>query len=83
MWHAAGRNLTATPRLGVTGYYAAPMCRQLTNFTVGVTDEVLARATPRLKALLGFKVWSTYGGIDDHAAETIERNAPRIGELRP
>ncbi len=82
MWHAAGRNLTATPRLGVTGYYAAPMCRQLTNFTVGVTDEVLARATPRLKALLGFKVWSTYGGIDDHAAEYIERDAPRVGELR-
>jgi ectoine hydroxylase-related dioxygenase (phytanoyl-CoA dioxygenase family) len=82
-WHAAGQNSTGVPRLGVTAYYAGPMCRQLSNFTVGTNDEVLARASPRLKALLGFKVWSTYGGIDDHAAEFIDRSAPRVGELQP
>ncbi len=82
-WHAAGQNATDTPRIGVTAYYAGPMCRQLSNFTVGTNDEILARASPRLKALLGFKVWSTYGGIDDHAAEYIDRAAPRVGELKP
>ena len=46
-------------------------------------DEVLRDASPLLRRLLGFKVWSTYGGTDDHAAEFIERVPGQVGELAP
>jgi ectoine hydroxylase-related dioxygenase (phytanoyl-CoA dioxygenase family) len=81
-WHAAGLNRTGKARLGITTTYCGPMFRQLTNFTVGVRQEVLDGASPELKRLLGFKVWSTYGGVDDHSAEFIERREGRVGELR-
>ena len=74
---------TNQPRLGVTATYCGPMFRQLTNFTVGTKDEVLRDASPLLRRLLGFKVWSTYGGTDDHAAEFIERVPGQVGELAP
>jgi len=80
-WHAAGINRTDAPRIGLTATYVAPMFRQITNFTVGVRDEVLAAATPELKALLGFKTWNIYGATDDPSAAFIERRPGRIGKL--
>lgn len=82
-WHAAGLNSTNQARLGVTATYCGPMFRQLTNFTVGTKDEALRDASPLLRRLLGFKIWSTYGGTDDHAAEFIERRPGQVGELAP
>jgi ectoine hydroxylase-related dioxygenase (phytanoyl-CoA dioxygenase family) len=82
-WHAAGLNRTDQARLGVTCTYCGPMFRQLTNFTVGTRDDVLRDASPLLRRLLGFKVWSTYGGVDDHAVEFIERAPGKVRELAP
>ncbi len=82
-WHAAGLNTTNQPRLGVTATYCGPMFRQLTNFTVGTCDDVLRDASPLLRRLLGLKIWSTYGGVDDHAAEFIERAPGKVRELAP
>lgn len=82
-WHAAGLNTTNQARLGVTCTYCGPMFRQLTNFTVGTCDDVLQDASPLLRRLLGFKIWSTYGGVDDHAAEFIERAPGKVRELTP
>ncbi len=80
-WHAAGLNRTDAPRIGLTATYVAPMFRQISNLTVGVRDEVLADASPELKALLGFKTWTIYGATDDPAADFIERRPGRIGKL--
>lgn len=82
-WHAAGLNTTNQARLGVTATYCGPMFRQLTNFTVGTCDDVLQGASPLLRRLLGFKIWSTYGGVDDHAAEFVERAPGKVRELTP
>ena len=80
-WHAAGINRTDVPRIGLTATYVAPMFRQITNFTVGVRDDVLAAASPELKALLGFKTWNIYGAVDDPSAAFIERRPGRVGKL--
>jgi ectoine hydroxylase-related dioxygenase (phytanoyl-CoA dioxygenase family) len=82
-WHAAGVNTTDEPRFGITATYCGPMFRQLTNFAIGTRDDVLREATPQLRKLLGFRIWSSYGGIDDNAVEFIERAEGRVGELRP
>jgi ectoine hydroxylase-related dioxygenase (phytanoyl-CoA dioxygenase family) len=82
-WHAAGVNVSDRPRFGITATYCGPMFRQLTNFTVGTHEDVLREATPELRKLLGFRIWSSYGGIDDNAVEFIERAEGRVGELRP
>jgi ectoine hydroxylase-related dioxygenase (phytanoyl-CoA dioxygenase family) len=81
-WHAAGVNRTDQHRIGITTTYCGPMFRQLTNFPVGTRAEVVERASPTLKQLLGLKVWSTYGGIDDHTVEFIERREGQVGELK-
>ncbi|MFO0996457.1 MAG: phytanoyl-CoA dioxygenase family protein [Alphaproteobacteria bacterium] len=81
-WHAAGVNRTEQHRIGITATYCGPMFRQLTNFPVGTHAAVIERASPRLRALLGLKVWSTYGGIDDHTVEFIERREGEVGELK-
>jgi ectoine hydroxylase-related dioxygenase (phytanoyl-CoA dioxygenase family) len=82
-WHAAGLNVTDQPRRGITATYCGPMFRQLTNFPVGTRADVLRGASPELRRLLGFKVWSDYGAIDDMSAEFIAREEGAIGELRP
>jgi hypothetical protein len=76
-------NTTDEPRFGITATYCGPMFRQLTNFAIGTRDDVLREATPQLRKLLGFRIWSSYGGIDDNAVEFIERAEGRVGELRP
>jgi ectoine hydroxylase-related dioxygenase (phytanoyl-CoA dioxygenase family) len=81
-WHAAGVNRTDQHRIGIAATYCGPMFRQLTNFPVGTHAEVIERASPLLRRLLGLKVWSTYGGIDDHTAEFIERREGQVGELK-
>ena len=82
-WHAAGVNATDQPRFGITATYCGPMFRQLTNFTIGTREDVLRDAPPVLGRLLGFRIWSSYGGIDDNAVEFIERAEGAVGELRP
>ena len=82
-WHAAGINATEHPRFGITATYCGPMFRQITNFTIGTREDVLREATPRLRTLLGFRIWSSYGGIDDNAVEFIERAEGHVRELRP
>jgi ectoine hydroxylase-related dioxygenase (phytanoyl-CoA dioxygenase family) len=82
-WHAAGVNTSDQPRFGITTTYCGPMFRQLTNFPIGTREDVLREATPLLRKLLGFKTWSSYGGIDDNAVEFIDRAEGHVRELRP
>ena len=81
-WHAAGVNTTDQPRIGLTASYCGPMFRQISNFAVGVRDDVLNIASPELKRLLGFTPWGMYGAIDDPGASSVNRHTQYMGELR-
>lgn len=82
-WHAAGLNVSNGPRIGMPTYYCGPQFRQLCNYTLGTRREVLREASPQLLKLLGFKVWSTYGSLDDSGAAFVDFEREPVGELRP
>ncbi len=64
LWHSTGANATAEPRYGILTTYCGPQFRQMENYPLVTRPEVLARVSPRLRAILGFKVWQGYGKLD-------------------
>ena len=52
---ATGENRTDRPRIGLTTSFCAWQFRQQENLVMGVSDEVLADATPELLDLIGFR----------------------------
>ncbi|MBT5434840.1 MAG: hypothetical protein HOI34_17665 [Rhodospirillaceae bacterium] len=80
-WHSAGPNTSNGMRLGMPTLYAAPQMRTLMNFTLGTKPEVLADATPELRQLLGFKVWSGYGETGELGNEWAEPGTETTGRL--
>ena len=53
LWHRAGVNRTDTPRVGVLGQYLAKFVKPMEDQLRGVRQEVIERASPELRALLG------------------------------
>jgi ectoine hydroxylase-related dioxygenase (phytanoyl-CoA dioxygenase family) len=53
LWHRSGVNHTATPRIGVLGQYLAKFVKPMEDQRRGVRQEVIDRASPTLRALLG------------------------------
>ncbi len=82
MWHAAGLNISNDARIGMPTYYCGPQFRQLSNFTFGTRREVLRGASPELLKLLGFRIFSTYGSVDESGAEMVDFEKEPLGELR-
>jgi ectoine hydroxylase-related dioxygenase (phytanoyl-CoA dioxygenase family) len=64
LWHGTGANVTDRKRHGVLTYFARPFMRAQENCTLSVADDVLAKASPWLKDLLGFRVWRSLGGVE-------------------
>ena len=65
LWHQTGANTTADQRRrGILAYYCRPFIRQQENFFVSLRPDVLARATPRLRQLLGWEQYFSLGMID-------------------
>lgn len=81
-WHSAGPNTSNEIRYGMPTLYAAPQMRTLKNFTLGTKAEVLAKASPRMKQLLGFKIWSGYGASGDRGATWARPGDETPGELK-
>lgn len=81
LWHATGSNVTDQARLGVITAYCGPQFRPMENYTLGVRDDIIKSASPKLLSLLGFKVWDGYGKIDDPGDEFISRDKPVTVEL--
>jgi ectoine hydroxylase-related dioxygenase (phytanoyl-CoA dioxygenase family) len=54
LWHGAGENRSDERRHVIFAYYCAPWIRQQENMFLGLDPEVVERASPRLKALLGY-----------------------------
>ena len=65
LWHQTGPNTTAGERRhGVLAYYCRPFMRQQENWFVSLKPEVLDRATPTLRHLLGWDHYFSLGMID-------------------
>lgn len=83
LWHGTGANVSDGPRLGVLITFCGPQFRSQENYTVGTAPEVLQEASPRLLALLGFKIWNAYGRIEHPTAEFISPGETSLGEMKP
>ena len=54
IWHGSSENRTNVPRIGLLGFFCRAILKpQQAHFEL-VSDEVISRATPTLKRLLGF-----------------------------
>ena len=54
VWHGSSENRTDTPRVALLGFFCRSILKPQQNHLQLVSDEVIARATPTLKRLLGF-----------------------------
>ena len=82
LWHGTGANVSNENRLGMLITYCGPQYRAQENYTLGTAPEVLEAASPRLKALLGFKVWWAYGRTANPTVDYVDPKEPLIRELR-
>jgi ectoine hydroxylase-related dioxygenase (phytanoyl-CoA dioxygenase family) len=65
LWHQTGANTTKDVRRhGILAYYCRPFIRQQENWFVSLKPEVLERATPTLRHLLGWDHYLSLGMID-------------------
>jgi ectoine hydroxylase-related dioxygenase (phytanoyl-CoA dioxygenase family) len=75
LWHQTGANTTRSEkRHAILCYYCRPFMRQQENWFLSLDPQVLARATPRLRELLGYKIY--LGGLG--AIGGLPRNATRV-----
>ncbi|MFI5366426.1 MAG: phytanoyl-CoA dioxygenase family protein [Candidatus Binatia bacterium] len=75
LWHQTGANRTQDrKRHGILTYYCRPFLRQQENFFKSLDAAILARATPRLRQLLGYEMW--LGGVG--AIGGLPRDAQRF-----
>jgi ectoine hydroxylase-related dioxygenase (phytanoyl-CoA dioxygenase family) len=78
LWHGTGANRTRDPRYGLLTTYCGPQFRQMENYPLMLRQELLDRASPRLRAILGFKVWQGYGKLDRPDLAMVSRHDPII-----
>jgi ectoine hydroxylase-related dioxygenase (phytanoyl-CoA dioxygenase family) len=83
IWHGAATNRSKNLRFGLFTTYCAGMLRQLENYTLGTSPDVLAKASPHVLARLGFKPWQGYGRVGYNASDFASVERDYIGELRP
>jgi ectoine hydroxylase-related dioxygenase (phytanoyl-CoA dioxygenase family) len=55
LWHDTSRNYTTEPRVGLLINYGRKVIRPMVDDIADVPDQVLARATPKLRQLLGLE----------------------------
>jgi ectoine hydroxylase-related dioxygenase (phytanoyl-CoA dioxygenase family) len=75
LWHQTGANTTKSERRhAILCYYCRAFMRQQENWFLSLDRAVLERATPRLRELLGYRIY--LGGLG--AIGGLPRNAPRV-----
>lgn len=80
VWHGTSPNLTqAERRRGIFAYYCVPYLRQQENVCRSLAPDVRRSLTPRMRALLGYDIWSGLGTVDGLPREwmtTGQRQGP-------
>lgn len=71
IWHGTGANTTDEPRVGLLAYFCSPFIRQQENQSLSLLPEVYEKLNDEERALLGFQVYSTLGGIGGRMHGTI------------
>jgi len=80
--HATGSSQCDEPRVGVLNYYCRPFMRAQENYCLSLRPEAYAACSDELKALLGFKAWNTFGGVDGRHHGLLPGMRPSsLGEL--
>jgi ectoine hydroxylase-related dioxygenase (phytanoyl-CoA dioxygenase family) len=65
LWHQTGENTTRSEhRRGILNYYCRAYVRQQQNFFAGLSPDVLERATPLMRRLLGWENYLSLGMLD-------------------
>jgi ectoine hydroxylase-related dioxygenase (phytanoyl-CoA dioxygenase family) len=65
LWHQTGQNTTESSyRRGILNYYCRGYVRQQQNFFLGLEPEVLERADPTMRRLLGWDNYLSLGMLD-------------------
>lgn len=82
IWHGVGINRGGGVRVGLFSTYCGGMFRQLENYTLGTAPEILAKASPRLLALLGFKPWQGYGRVGGNSTDLASFERDYVGKLQ-
>jgi ectoine hydroxylase-related dioxygenase (phytanoyl-CoA dioxygenase family) len=85
IWHCNGRNRSTTMRNNIAIPYAQPWVRPQENHQYSLRQEVLERATPLQRSILGFGHFGTLGGHDGSSVSSarFDRNRESIGILKP
>ena len=83
VWHGTGANIGNSHRYALILTLCGPQYRPQENYTAGLRPEVYDRISDKVKALLGFKVWSGYGRTADPTVEFIAPDDIHLGEMRP
>jgi len=80
--HCTGGSQCGQPRVGILNYYCRPFMRPQENYCLSLRPEAYAVCSDELKALLGFKAWNTFGGVDGHHHGLLPVMRPSsVGEL--
>jgi len=80
--HATGSSRGGGPRAGILNYYCRPFMRPQENYCLSLRPEAYAACSDELKALLGFKAWNTFGGVDGRHHGLLPGMRPSsLGEL--
>jgi ectoine hydroxylase-related dioxygenase (phytanoyl-CoA dioxygenase family) len=72
-WHGGGANRSTSSRLAVTCQYCEPYLRQQENFLLELSEDVLLKLTPELRAMVGYSIHPPFMGMVDgkHPLRTI------------
>lgn len=80
VWHAAGRNDTASQeRVAILSHYCAPFIRQQENIFRSIDPELRGRLTAAQRKLFGYDIWSGLGvvnGLPRGWADYKDRSGP-------
>jgi ectoine hydroxylase-related dioxygenase (phytanoyl-CoA dioxygenase family) len=80
--HHVGASTVDGLRVGILNYYCRPFLRAQENYCLSLRPEVWATCSDELKALLGFKSWNTFGGVDGHFHGVLPEFRPETtGEM--
>lgn len=83
IWHATGKNLTESARVGLLAFYCAPYIRQNENYFLGLDPAILQEGSDTLLNLLGYSTWFFFGRGDAlSSAKRLRAREPWIPELK-
>jgi ectoine hydroxylase-related dioxygenase (phytanoyl-CoA dioxygenase family) len=84
VWHGTGTNKTEKPRHVILLFFVRFFIRPQDNYSLLLRDDVKGTLSDRIKAMLGFRVTNSLGGVGfGKEGSIVDRPAAPIGRLEP